>query len=194
MHQVLFEVNVPASGMRQTPPAERSPARTHPRLSSTKGRREEPVHLTSFYPEFATKWANLTVLSIGLGGAGTISSHPMVSTFENVIVVPDRLSARIATLPMEETVHHPYQDSVTRHLSKVPDIDAIYILSDDEGVVHVYSVVGEYSSSAYERLLKQERLVEKEFPQVAFEFHTCAHQGRKPFRAVPLGSKPVFVR
>jgi hypothetical protein len=43
-------------------------------------------------------------------------------------------------------------------------------------------------------LLKQERRIEREFPQVQFEFHTRAHQGREPIRAVPFGSQSLFVR
>jgi hypothetical protein len=65
---------------------------------------------------------------------------------------------------------------------------------DHPNIVHVYSVVPEYRDNLYGKLLKQERLVEKELPQMKIEFHVRAHQGREPFRAVPFGSQPLFIR
>jgi len=79
-------------------------------------------------------------------------------------------------------------------LSKLSEIDAVFISTDASNVVHVFSVVRDYQSKMYDKLLRKERLVEKDFPGIVFEFHLRAHQGRKPHRAVPFGSQLVFVR
>ena len=88
----------------------------------------------------------------------------------------------------------PYERAIRRRLASVRAVDAVYVSRDDDGCVHVYSVVSEYADGAYRKLLKQERLIEKEFPEVPLEFHVRAHQGREPSRAVPFGSQPLFVR
>ena len=88
----------------------------------------------------------------------------------------------------------PYHTSINRHLSKLPEIDAVYTWSDDSGVIQVYSVVQDFQSSIYENLLKKERLVEKDFPEISFDFHVRAHQGRRPECAVPVGAVTVFVK
>jgi hypothetical protein len=88
----------------------------------------------------------------------------------------------------------PCHLSLCRHLSKLPEIDAVFTWTDDCDVVHVYSVVHDFQSKFYDKLMKKERLVERDFPEIPFEFHVRAHQGRKPERAVPVGSEPVFVK
>lgn len=85
-----------------------------------------------------------------------------------------------------------YQDVIARHLSKIADIDAVYLLADDTNVVHVFSVVKDYQSEIYDRLLKKERAIEKKCKHVAFEFHVRAHQGREPSEAVPYEAQLVF--
>jgi hypothetical protein len=87
-----------------------------------------------------------------------------------------------------------HEQALRRRLSSVDAVRAVFLAADDEGIIHVYSVVPEYDSGFYDELLKQERLVEKEFPHLTFEFHVRAHQGREPARAVPFGSQPLFVR
>jgi len=108
-------------------------------------------------------------------------------TFNVMITV-----AKSTALYTEEVVHRPYEDSVRRHLSQAQGVDAVFIWLDDAGVVHVYSVARDYRDEVYRSLSKKERLVEKECPDVTFEFHLRAHQGRKPSRAVPIGSQVVF--
>jgi hypothetical protein len=86
------------------------------------------------------------------------------------------------------------ESAIRRRLASVRAVDAVYVSQDEDGRVHVYSVVSEYGEAAYRKLLKQERLIEEEFPKVPLEFHVRAHQGREPSRAVPFGSQPLFVR
>jgi hypothetical protein len=93
----------------------------------------------------------------------------------------------IAKLPQS------YKGFLARQLSNIPSIDAVFIYLDEE-LVHVYSVVPDFSFDLYPKLEKRERKVEKDFPDVKFEFHVRAHQGRPASRAVPLGSQLVFLR
>ena len=77
-------------------------------------------------------------------------------------------------------------DVIRRALSRVPTIDAVFLLTDDANVVHVFSVVREFQSKLYDKLLTKERAIEKDLPEIAFEFHVRAHQGREPAEAVPF--------
>src|SRR5262245_49499866 len=87
-----------------------------------------------------------------------------------------------------------YATTIRRVLSKVPQIDAVFHLKDDASVVHVFSVVREFQSKLYSMLLPKEDAIEKKFPQVIFEFHVRAHQGREPAQAVPFDAEAVFTR
>src|SRR5438270_756840 len=89
----------------------------------------------------------------------------------------------------EPAASQPHEHALCRRLSRVEAVHAVYLATDDEGTIHVYSVVPDYCSDLYDKLLKQERLVEKQFPQLTFEFHVRAHQGRQPHGAVPFGSR-----
>jgi hypothetical protein len=86
------------------------------------------------------------------------------------------------------------KDLLARQLSSVPGIDAVFIYEDNEGLVHVYSLVPDFSFDLYKQLPKRERIIENKFPEIRFEFHIRAHQGRKVAQAVPLEARPVFVR
>jgi hypothetical protein len=83
---------------------------------------------------------------------------------------------------------------VISQLSTISGIEALFLHIDYDGVVHVYSVVADYSFGLYRELLKRERMVEKKLPTIRFDFHVRAHQGREPVRAVPLGARPLFMR
>ena len=87
-----------------------------------------------------------------------------------------------------------YEGLVASQLSNIPGIDAVFIYGNDDGLVHVYSVVPEFSFGLYKRLAKRERIIEKSLPQLRFDFHVRAHQGRKATRVVPIGARAVFVR
>jgi hypothetical protein len=87
-----------------------------------------------------------------------------------------------------------YRDAVTRQLSQLPQVDAIFVLTDDANVVHVFSVVREFPSKIYAPLLKKEKAVQKRFPGIAFDFHVRAHQGRAPAEAVPFEAELVYAR
>jgi hypothetical protein len=88
----------------------------------------------------------------------------------------------------------PYGRAICRHFSRVREVDAVFVSLDDDGLVHVYSVVPEYRNNLYGKLLKQERRIEGEFAELNFEFHVRAHQGREVVRAVPFGSQLLFKR
>ena len=96
--------------------------------------------------------------------------------------------ASLANLARPKT----WQDALRLHLAKVPEVDAVFVNWEDN-VVHVYSVVPEFSDG-YVQLTKKESLVEKAFPRVSFEFHTRAHQGREPHYAAPWDAELVFLR
>ena len=85
-------------------------------------------------------------------------------------------------------------DAIRRSLSKMPGIDAVFLLKDDANIVHVFSVVRDFQSKIYDQLLKKEHAIEMALPEIAFEFHVRAHQGREPARAVPVDAELVFTR
>jgi hypothetical protein len=87
-----------------------------------------------------------------------------------------------------------WRDAVRLHLGKVPEVDAVFACTVN-GTVHVYSVVYDFlDDSFYKPLQRQERLIEKSFPAVSFEFHTGVHQGREPHFAAPWDAELVFSR
>jgi hypothetical protein len=110
------------------------------------------------------------------------------------VVVNCNCTVRNASSTLGQSACLHYERSLERRLSTIQDIEAIFTSTDDDGVVHVYPVVREYRSELYDELLQQERLIEEEHPQISFEFHVRAHQGRKPHRAVPVGARLVFLR
>lgn len=85
-------------------------------------------------------------------------------------------------------------DVIRGGLSKTPEIDAVFLVTDDLNVVHVFSVVREFHSKLYDKLLKKEAAIEKDLPEIAFEFHIRAHQGRQPAQAVPFEAELVYAR
>ena len=86
-----------------------------------------------------------------------------------------------------------WRAAIRRHLSKVPEVDAVYVTIED-GTVHVYSVIEEIHKTNYKRLINHETLIEKAFPETSFEFHAWPHQGRKSPEAWPSGSEQVYRR
>src|SRR5439155_19840981 len=74
-----------------------------------------------------------------------------------------------------------WRESLRRRLSKIPEIEGIFAVAT-AGVIHVFTVIADHKSEIYEPLMKQESLVEKDHPSVAFDFHTREHQGRPPHR------------
>ena len=87
-----------------------------------------------------------------------------------------------------------YEGLVARQLSNIPSIEAVFVYEDDDGLVHVYSVVPDFSFDLYKKLHSRERKIEKEFPEATFDFHVRAHQGRKADQAVPIEARAVFIR
>ena len=84
--------------------------------------------------------------------------------------------------------------AIRRVLSKIPEIDAVFLLRDDANVIHVFSVVREFQARIYDRLLKKEHAIEEDLPESAFEFHVRAHQGREPAQSVPFEAELVYAR
>jgi hypothetical protein len=83
---------------------------------------------------------------------------------------------------------------IRRDLGKAPEIEAVFLLTDDANIVHVFSVVREFRTAFYDKLLKKEQTIEKLLPEVVFEFHLRAHQGRKPALAVPFDAELLYSR
>ena len=86
-----------------------------------------------------------------------------------------------------------WQDAIRIHLGKVPEVEAVFVNSDDN-VLHVYSVVRKFDEAYIKRLVKQESLIEKAFPKLALEFHIRAHMGREAHEAVPFDAGLLFQR
>jgi hypothetical protein len=100
----------------------------------------------------------------------------------------------VSAVLMNQRTYRPYELSLSRHLSKVKDVDAVSVEVGGDGIIHVYSIVYKFNSSFYQELLKQEQIVERECPGIYFDFHVRARQGRKPLDAAPIGSRLVFAR
>lgn len=85
-------------------------------------------------------------------------------------------------------------DVLRRTFSQLREVDAVFLSTDDLHVVHVYSVVRDFQSKTYDKLLRAENEIERDFSEIALEFHVRAHQGRKPAACVPFDAEAVFVR
>jgi hypothetical protein len=86
-----------------------------------------------------------------------------------------------------------WRDTLRRRLAKVREIEAIFAVQT-KGLIHVFTVVAEHDSDVYDPLLRQESLIEKDHPSLAFDFHTREHQGRPPYRTVPFEAELVYLR
>ena len=86
-----------------------------------------------------------------------------------------------------------WREAIRLHLAKAPWVDAVFAATQKD-TVHVYSVVKELREKYYEGLLDQERVIEKAFPKISFEFHTWVHQGREPSKSGPSFTELVYLR
>jgi hypothetical protein len=86
-----------------------------------------------------------------------------------------------------------WRDAIRLYLAKVPQVDAVFVNTASD-TIHVYSIVERFRDDSCGELMEQEAKVEKAFPKVSFEFHTRAHQGRKPSESGPWGSELVYLR
>src|SRR2546425_8467903 len=86
-----------------------------------------------------------------------------------------------------------YQELLAAQISSIPGVDAVFIYADNDGPVHVYSVVEDYSVEIYKKLLNCDRKIEKELPGMRLDFHVRAHHSKKPARVIPLGARPAIV-
>lgn len=119
-----------------------------------------------------------------------VSAAKVIPFSEKYNMVVKRL-----TKPTKPKLSRPknWREAVRRYLSKVPEIDAVYV-STASRTIHVYSVVEDFHSTDYERLIRQEDRIEKAYPRLSFEFHTRVHRGRKPNGDERYGSELVFLR
>ena len=108
-----------------------------------------------------------------------------------MIVKKKRKSSK-ASKPTKSRVKD-WRDAIRLHLAKAPGVDAVFVNTVSD-TIHVYSVVKEHREKYFTGLLRQEELIEKAYPEVSFEFHTRAHQGRKPSESGPWGSELVYLR
>ncbi len=97
--------------------------------------------------------------------------------------------------PKKRVSAHPntWRDAVRMYLSKVPTVDAVFVKEGNE-TVHVSSLVKEHRDKYYRGLYRQEQRVMNEYPEISFEFHTWAHQGRDPSKPGPWGTELVYLR
>jgi hypothetical protein len=72
-------------------------------------------------------------------------------------------------------------------------VDAVFVITASD-TLQVYSIVAEFEDDSCAQLMKEEAKVEMAFPKLSFEFHTRAHQGRKPAESGPWGSELVYLR
>jgi hypothetical protein len=86
-----------------------------------------------------------------------------------------------------------WREAIRTCLAKVRDVSAVFVCEENQ-TIHVYSVIPDFTDAVYKRLLKQEALVEKAFPNLSFEFHARVHQGQEPHFAVPHDAALVFQR
>lgn len=89
----------------------------------------------------------------------------------------------------------PVADSaVIEELDRVEAVVAAYSKKDEDGVLHVFSVVANHEGAVYEQVMDAEDRIRFRLPGVAMHFHLRAHQGRGPQAAVPFSCEPLFVR
>lgn len=86
-----------------------------------------------------------------------------------------------------------WRAAIRVHFAKVPEVDAVYV-STASATVHVYAVVASLRDTDYKRLMRQEDRIEKEYPEISFEFHATAHEGKKPTGKESHTSELVFLR
>lgn len=86
-----------------------------------------------------------------------------------------------------------WRDALRAHLAKAPGVDAVFVNTMSD-TIHVYSIVKQLREKYFKGLYRQEGLIEKAFPEISFEFHTRAHQGRNPSESGPWGSELVYLR
>ena len=110
-----------------------------------------------------------------------------------MIVKKPTINSNEPRLSKKHLAKPDWRESLRRHLTKLPEIDGIFVATEGS-TVHVFSVIEELKSKIYKSLVKQESLVEKDHPSISFDFHTCAHQGRPPHRAAPYGAEMVFAK
>jgi hypothetical protein len=110
-------------------------------------------------------------------------------------VKPENSGRNVKGVSVDEIAGiRPYEQAIRRHLAPIQAVCAVYVSIEDDGLVHVYSIVPEFRPDLTEQLLKRENRIAREHPETQFEFHTRAHQGRDVRRVAPVESEPVFVR
>jgi hypothetical protein len=114
----------------------------------------------------------------------------MTPTKEAAMIV--KKPAKTKTIKAKNKKPADWREAIRLHLASVPEIDAVFARIEDD-VLHIYSVVGEFGEG-YNQLTKRESKLEKSFPEIQFDFHTRAHQGRDPHKAVPGDAEQVFSR
>src|SRR6266542_1895150 len=100
------------------------------------------------------------------------SSHGCAAnaTGSSLMSIKKQISARIGTTAVLKR-SATCEKTLRRVLSGVSQIDAVFFMRDDTNVLHVFSVIREFQSKLYTKLLSKEAAIEKRFPEIAFEFH-----------------------
>ncbi|HEV3237984.1 MAG TPA: hypothetical protein VGZ25_13415 [Gemmataceae bacterium] len=85
-------------------------------------------------------------------------------------------------------------DALVSTLSTVDEIGAVFVVIDEDGICHVYSVVDQHNPEVALKIMTQEDKIQELFPTMLFNFRVRAAQGRAPSQAVPIHSQPLFIR
>jgi hypothetical protein len=92
------------------------------------------------------------------------------------------------------SISAPYYHALVSSLSKVHEIEAVFVATDEDGICHVYSVVDQHNPEVALKIMTQEDKIQELFPTMLFNFRVRAAQGRTSSQAVPIHSQPLFIR
>ena len=98
------------------------------------------------------------------------------------------------TLVLETQVLTRPDHVIAQELRAISAVEAVFAERDAEGLLMVFVVVREHEEVVYELVWAAEGKIIERLGAHQFEFRIRAHQGRPPRRAVPVGSRPLFLR
>ena len=96
--------------------------------------------------------------------------------------------------PQSSKVLSGTEAALVDELEKIEAVGALFAERDSEGVLMVFVVVPEHEDQVYQAVLEAEERIADRVSDDTIELRVRAHQGRTPFRTVPVGSQPLFIR
>ncbi len=97
-------------------------------------------------------------------------------------------------LALDQAASDPTNSVIISELERVEAVAAVYVSEDEDGVLHIFTVVPQHTNEVFDRVLPAEDRIQKRLKDRVLHFHVRAHQGRPPQSAVPLTSEPIYVR